>query len=481
VIRRVAMLCFALSLVFGGPLAAVAQDGSPVPAGPVGPELGTAVSWFGAEGTEVAKVTVDDLVDPYQDYDPNSPPQRGFHFVVISVTIENTGTRPVNVDPSAFAVVDADGFLARSSYLSRSAEDTASNPDLQYAELAAGATVSGVIGFQVLNGVEVERVVFMPEGNSIITLVDRRPARTPLGTTSSIIGTEGTEIAQVSVDELIDPYQDYDPSSPPERGSHFVVITVTLINTGTRPLPVDPSGFYLIDEQGFIAYQTYLYRADATNPPDFAYGELAPGASQTGLIAYQVLNGTDVAAVIYAADYYNQQLIVAEPGPEGWPAPTTRPTTPTATEPTAEPVAISAEDCAALVTWAQAMVARFGQFGTILAPLSAIETQPNPTVDPTVVRQAADQLAALAEEQRNSNPPEPGKELNTALADVFQQFADALNKLADAAEANDTASVAAALAEFESVAGAFETGGELERLAAPLTAACPDLENVVGG
>src|SRR5215212_9349143 len=56
--------------------------------------------------------------------------------------------------PGAFALIDADGFVARSTFLYRSAEATEADPDLQYGELALGGSISGVVGFQVLNGIE---------------------------------------------------------------------------------------------------------------------------------------------------------------------------------------------------------------------------------------------------------------------------------------------------------------------------------------
>src|SRR5215217_3804393 len=114
-----------------------------------------------------------------------------------------------------------------------------------------------------------ERVVFSPESGRLITLVDERTELVPLGTAVSVLGTEGTEVATVSVNDLIDPFQDYDPSSAPERGSRYVVVEVTVTNTGTRPLSVAPYDFYLVDTERFLANSTYLFRSDATNPPDF--------------------------------------------------------------------------------------------------------------------------------------------------------------------------------------------------------------------
>jgi hypothetical protein len=480
-VRRLATLCFALLVLLGGPLPAAAQDGSPVAGGPSGPAVGTAVSWIGNEGTELAQVTVTEVTDPFQDYDPNSPPQRGFHFVLLAVTVDNTGAVPVTVDPNAFNLVDADGFVARTSYLYRSADVTAADPDLQYAELAPGASVSGVVGFQLLNGAEVERILFAPDSSRLITLVDERAVGIPLGTDVSYLGPEGAEVGEVTVNQLVDPFQDYDPSSPPERGTHYVVLELTVTNTGTRPLAADPGAFYLLDAQGFLAYPSYLYRTDATNPPDFQYNDaLAPGESQSGIIAYQLLNGTEIAAVIFTPNYGQQQIIVGEPGAAGSSQAGPQ-STPSSVEPPEEPTkaaAASPEDCEGIERWALEMVGRLTQLPTIVGPISALENQPNPTIDPVATREIADQLQALADDQRNSNPPPAAEELNTLVADALQNFSNAINNLADAGEANDAAAITAAGEEFVEASKVFDPDGEARKLEQALEAACPVLKTL---
>jgi hypothetical protein len=89
---------------------AIARQATPAAAGASGPDVGATISVLGTEGTEVATVTVTELTDPFDGYDPNSPPDRGFHFVLLTVTISNTGTRPYEANPSHLSLVDADGF-----------------------------------------------------------------------------------------------------------------------------------------------------------------------------------------------------------------------------------------------------------------------------------------------------------------------------------------------------------------------------------
>src|SRR5262249_61108227 len=197
-------------------------------------------------------------------------------------------------------------------------------------------------------------------------------------------------------------------------------------------------------EQRLLSYQTFTSRtADATAAnPDFQGGDIASGASMSGAIGFQLLNGTNVASVVYAPSTYDQQVIVGEPGAGGSPQvkPTPRPTTrATPTEAAATAVAsASAADCAGVVPWAQGTLGRLSQVGTIVAPISALANQPNATVDPTSTRQIATQLQTLADDQRNSNPPPAAADLNTVVVTAFQNFADAINKLADAAQATNT-------------------------------------------
>lgn len=480
-VRRIAVLLFALLALSSGPVAfaARAQDGSPVAGGTVGPAVGTAVSWVGNEGTELAKVTVTDIADPFKDYDRSSPPERGYHFVLITVTVDNTGTAPVTVDPFAFDLVDADGFVAHSTGLYRSADATAANPDLQSGDVAPGDSVSGVVGFQVFNGVEIERVVLSPDSSRLVTLVDQRTKRTPLGTAVTVLGTDGTEVAQVTVNDLTDPYQDYDPSSPPQRGSRYVVIDVVVANTGTRTLSVAPYSFYLVDTDGFVVNPTYLNRTDTTDMPDFPGGDLEAGAAMYGIIAFQLLNGTKVDSILYTQSAYDQLVVVGEPAAGGAPKP--KPTPRTATQGTPTTAAASAADCEGVIPWALGSIARLNQVESIIAPISALETQANPTIDPVATRKIADQFQALADDQRNSNPPPAADQLNTVIADAFANFADAVNNLADAAELNDQAGIRAAGQQLSDAAKVFDPDGDFTKLETALEAACPDLKAVAGG
>lgn len=166
--RLFVVVLVACALVLGNNSAVKAQEAVPG----ADPSLGAAVPYIGPEGDELATVTITDLVDPFSDYDPNSSPERGNHYVLLNLTIDNTGQRPLQVDPGAVVLQDTDGFLYSSGFVSRAgdAEDTS----LQFQELPAGASVKGDLAFTVFNNVELVRVLFRPESDRLIVLADLR-------------------------------------------------------------------------------------------------------------------------------------------------------------------------------------------------------------------------------------------------------------------------------------------------------------------
>ncbi|MGI8477967.1 MAG: hypothetical protein ACR2OO_16595 [Thermomicrobiales bacterium] len=96
--RCLVLISTLLLLIVGMPMFAMAQqDASPIPV-------------LGPDGGPLATVTLSQVQDPFAQYDAGSPPDRGFHFVLIAVTVANTAPRPLNADPNSFIVFDADGF-----------------------------------------------------------------------------------------------------------------------------------------------------------------------------------------------------------------------------------------------------------------------------------------------------------------------------------------------------------------------------------
>ncbi len=302
-----------MTLALMGPVAAGAQTASPVTvAGTPGPAVGQAVHYIGSDGAEIGSVTLVAYTEPFEMYAPNSPPDHGFHYVLVQISIQNTGPRVLQVDPGAFHLVDAQGFVTDPRSINRGDQADAL-PDLQSQDLNSGDTISGVVGFEALNGVPLTELVFTPDSDRMITVATLGAVSAPAaGAPVSVLGPDGVEIAQATVSDVTDPFNDYDAGSAPDRGTHFVTLTLSVTNTSPRPLAVDPSRVFLLDADGFLSRPTSINRGSQPAVPDFTYQDsLAPGAQASGLIGFQVLSGVDLVSVVYRPS--NDRLITLAP------------------------------------------------------------------------------------------------------------------------------------------------------------------------
>jgi hypothetical protein len=474
-------LMFALAILVSGPLSVAAQEGTPTIdlEGGSGPKTGEAVSWIGNEGSEVAKVTINSITDPFTDYDPASGgPQRGFHFVALSVTVENTGSRLLSVDPSAFEVVDEEGYLSRYYSVYRTQESTDAMPDLQYGDVGPGDTVTGQISYQLLNGTSVDSVVLAPDSTRLITLAASSAEVGNGGDPVSVIGVDGNEAAQITVNQVLDPFDDYDPNSAPPRGQHYIAIEVTVKNTSAQTIVVDPSYFYPVDADGFVGTRGYVYPVQGSTFVDLQYAELPAGQTVSGMIYFSALDGAITTNVVYMTYYYNPQLItLAVAGPDGF---ASNPATPAVTS-TSTAVASSA-DCEGVTEWVTFLV---GQVQAIFPTITDANTWADPAttnLDAETIRAGADAFDDASKAFRGADVPAIAEDLNNAIRLNLGDASDALNDLADAVEGGDATEIADAQSDLAAALEYFnETGGEADTAITAVTTACPEAAGALGG
>jgi uncharacterized protein DUF4352 len=153
---------------------ALAQQGTPASGSSAcgDPTPGKAVSFISVEGIEVGTLTVVKITDPFTGYRPNSPPARGNRFVLLSVSVTNTGANPWQFDPGRIFLQDTDGFVTYPSGVDLG--DPPVEPALSYQEIPPAGTAAGVFGFTLLKGVEPVRIFFSPSGDRLILLADIR-------------------------------------------------------------------------------------------------------------------------------------------------------------------------------------------------------------------------------------------------------------------------------------------------------------------
>jgi hypothetical protein len=147
--------------------AANARQATP-PACAGGPELGTSISFIGVEGIEIGQLTVTEITDPFTGYRPNYPPARGNRFIMLGVTVENTGANPWQFDPNRIILQDGEGFLTYPTGVDLG--DAPVVPAFTYQEVPPGASASGVVGYTMLRGVTPIRVLYMPAGDRLLFL-----------------------------------------------------------------------------------------------------------------------------------------------------------------------------------------------------------------------------------------------------------------------------------------------------------------------
>jgi Domain of unknown function (DUF4352) len=123
---------------------------------------------------------------------------------------------------------------------------------------------------------------------------------TPIaGSTSTIFGTDGSEVATVTVIDFVDPFEDYDSNYVPIHGYHFAMANIGVENTGQQAFTANPSDFVLVDTDGFAYYPVSVTRPDAGSITDFTQKEMSAGDRISGAIFFQVLNGATLQSLIY--------------------------------------------------------------------------------------------------------------------------------------------------------------------------------------
>ena len=469
----------ALTLGLLVPSLAIAQTGTPEPAatGSFGVPMGTAVPFIGSDGAEVGSITVNTVTDPFEGFDSYSAPPRGYHYALVEVTITNTSNRPFEVSPGSFVAVDTDGFVAEQSYVTYT---DPSITDLDYLDaLAPGDSASGVVPYSLFGDATIEEIYYSPSYDRLVTVLDLRAAPVTAGTTVPVMNNSGAEIAQVTVNSVVAPFEGYDANSAPSRGSTYVAVDVTVTNTGTGVLSVSPSDFQVVDDEGFVLSSSYVSRTDTT-VPDYDYVDLAQGESQQGLIVYQIYEGVPVAKVLYG-DGYTTLTVVADvqswtgSGLEAGAQPAVTETS-VATVPTTEaamPTAatVSSADCAGLVEWGLDLSERVGTAAGLVTPFQLADVS---TLDAATVRDVGAQLRALGDEQAASNPPVAAVELNTIMTEQFYYaLADAVDQIAGALEQNNAAAALAGQMAAMKVVDVFAEDGPYYTAVGALATACP--------
>lgn len=330
-------------------------------------------------------------------------------------------------------------------------------------------------------------------GSGRVAAQDGGFATNPVGEPVTIYNVDGDPVAEVTAEEVIDPFEDYEEFGEPADDERFVLAAITVENTGDRPFEFSPYDFFLLDSLGRASPSTFVSRTDDSidEYPDLESTNMNSGETVSGAVLYRVAADAELLQVYYSfyddipqlyfladlsggatgagADDEDDRNTEDDDQDERTPDATDDEDerTPDATddeEDADSAVEPTEENCA----WAEDTLDRLSALQPVGTELQGMDDE---DIDVERVREIADQLAEEAEAQRDSDPPAEAEEASDQIADALDTYADALYDVADAVEEDEVIDTTALLADVQDANELIEEAGTVT---APLLDACAD-------
>ena len=229
--RRAPVAMILMVLVAGllGTTLASAQDGPT--------QVGEEVTFIDPDGIIRGTVAIKEVADPFDGNEPSYPPEPGTRYVMLVTTFQAAIDQPFDAQPSQVMLQGTDGSLWTSTYVPRPADSTI--PDLQSQQMAPDNRISGVITYSLPEDLVIERVVYQPAYDRLLSLLELAPGSAPAPgeaiTYTNVAGASANVSSQV-----MDPFTDFDPGNPPAEGMRFVMLQPVFENVGSLPYWADP-------------------------------------------------------------------------------------------------------------------------------------------------------------------------------------------------------------------------------------------------
>jgi hypothetical protein len=474
-----------MALAFLASMSISAGIATAAPAGPdritraAHQEVGDAVAVTDSDGNDIAQVTVEDIVDPFEDMEQK--PKRGLRFISVELTIENTGKDTLTVTPGNFGVVDDKGII----YVGVDVDRTDTIDPLAETDLRSGKSVSGALAVGFPKDGEIAQIIWLV-GQGMLPVLVNNLDPVSLGDTVTLYSTDYAEQASVSTEDVVDNFDDVARGVKPEKGLKFVGVTVTFENTGEEAFTPIPGSVFLGTTDGiFWAPEASIERsADATDEtPDLTDDVIDPGDSATGFVGFQIPDDREIAFVMYLPDTSRLLRIYdAESsdsatstdsgdkndgglGPLGGKKKTPTP------DGTGNGNA-SDGACAGAADWQDVTLDTLTTWSGVFKGVDVSSRNAAQQA-----RDGADTIRDLVDQQRDSNPPPAAADLNDMITQAYEDSADALDDLADAIDAGDTAAYAEIGQRISDIGASFSEGDVADALA-QVKKSCPEIDQL---
>ena len=173
-------LCALFFLVGGSATATMAAQADATPsAGETGASgegtafgkgLDSPATYFAANGSEVATITVTGVERGWQDYAEYYEPDPGVEYVAVTFEIESVSSSNLVVESYDFSLLDAKGVNNSRSYV-EAAEDAPVQIMEDDVAVASGESVEMTVVFELFEGTELGYFMWQPD-SGIIVMVD---------------------------------------------------------------------------------------------------------------------------------------------------------------------------------------------------------------------------------------------------------------------------------------------------------------------
>lgn len=416
-------LLFVLILALASPTAMLAQGDRPA--------VGEAVPFVDEAGAARGSITVTDIADPFEEFNPDYPPEAGSRIVAVTVAFDADAGDRFDVTPSAIVLQDSDGFLWNQGSVFFA--DDMLIPELTSQTLAPGSRVTGVVGFVLPETAEPARVFYQPESSRLITLAELADVAPPApGEALALLDANGGT-GTVSVAAMADPFTGFDPAYPPPDGTRFVALTLVYENTGEGRFDIEPYGLLLRDANGNLWNSASLSRpAESVVVPDLGSDQLAPGDRRSGLISFAVPAGVAPAG-LYVSPESGRLLLLADLGDGAAETGETAATPAAAAAGSDETASVSDEPCLILESWLAATRERIAKAAAMSVEDAAME-------DLSALQEHIQAYAALADEQSAGQPPARTDAVNKALVATLRSYGASIDQILTATDpGKDTA------------------------------------------
>ena len=472
-------LAFVASFSFSAGIATAAPAAGHLAARSAAQEIGDTVTVTDTDGNDVAQATVDDIIDPFEDMEQN--PKKGLRFVSVEVTIENTGKDTLTVTPGNIGVVDDKGII----YVGVDVDRTDNVDPLVDTDLEPGDSISGGLAVGIPDDGDIAQIVWLV-GQGMLPILVNNLDPVALGDQVTLYNTDYAEEAAVSTEDVIDNFDDLAKGTEPEQGLKFVGVTVTFENTGEEAFTPAPTSVFLGTTDGiFWAPESSIDRsADAIDEtPDLTDDPIDPGDSVTGFIGFQIPEDLEIAYVMYLPDTSRLiRIYDADTGESGTPTAddTGKNTgglgpigkmTPT---PSDNGSTNGGDECAGAADWQDVTLETLGAWGGVFRDLDFSTPDAGAASD---ARDGADTIRDLVDQQRDSNPPPAAENLNDMLVQAYEDSAQALDDIADAIDASDSAAYQDAIQTISDIGNSF-TEGDVSDSLTELKSTCPEIDQL---